>query len=175
MALEEPKYAVLAEAASYEVRDYGPYLVAEVDVRGQSADSTGFRTLAGYIFGDNQSGEKMQMTAPVESHVADDSDEITYAFVMESQYTMDTLPVPNNEEIRIREKPRRVVAAMTFSGRWTENNVNRHKQQFLADLAADGIEPLGIVELARYNSPFTPWFLRRNELIVPINWPAITP
>ena len=175
MALEEPKYAVLAEAASYELRDYEPYLVAEVDVRGQSADSRGFRTLAGYIFGDNQSSEKMQMTAPVESHVADDSDEITYAFVMESKYTVDTLPAPNNEKIRIREKPRRVVAAMRFSGRWTEKNVNRHKQQFLAELAADGIEPLGNVELARYNSPFTPWFLRRNELIVPINWPAVTP
>ena len=175
MALEEPKYAVLAEKAGYEVRDYEPYLVAEVDVRGQSADSRGFRTLAGYIFGDNQSSEKMQMTAPVESHVADDSDGITYAFVMESKYTMDTLPAPNNEEIRIREKPRRGEAAMRFSGRWTESNVNRHKQQLLEDLAADGIEPRGIAELARYNSPFMPWFLRRNEVIVPIDWPATTP
>ncbi len=175
MALEEPKYAVLAEAARYEVRDYEPYLVAEVDVRGQSADSRGFRSLAGYIFGDNESSEKMQMTAPVESRAADDSDGITYAFVMESKYAMDTLPAPNNEEIRIREKPRRIVAVVRFSGRWTEANVNRHKQQLLADLAADGVEPLGAVELARYNSPFTPWFLRRNEVIVPVSWPAPTP
>ncbi len=175
MALEEPKYAVLAEAAAYELRDYEPYLVAEVDVRGQSADSRGFRTLAGYIFGDNQSSEKMQMTAPVESHAAEDSDGRTYAFVMESKYTLDTLPVPNDKTIRIREKPQRVVAAVKFSGRWTEDNIERHKRQFLADLAADGIEPLGVVELARYNSPFTPWFLRRNELIVPVNWPAVAP
>ncbi len=175
MALEEPEYAVLFAADGYEVRDYEPYVVAEVDIHGPSADGRGFRTLAGYIFGDNQSGEKMQMTAPVESHEAGDSDGITYAFVMESKYTMETLPAPNNREIRIREKPRRVVAAMTFSGRWTEKNINRHKQRFLADLAADGIEPVGTVELARYNSPFTPWFLRRNELIVPVSWPSTTP
>lgn len=172
MALEEPEYEVLSETASYEIRRYEPYIIAEVDVGDRSADSQGFRTLAGYIFGDNAADAKMQMTAPVESRAAENSNQQTYAFVMEKKYTLDTLPAPNDERIRIREKPARVVAALRFSGRWTEKNVARHKRQLLADLETDRLAPLGGMELARYNSPFTPWFLRRNELIVPIDWPA---
>lgn len=175
VALEEPEYEVIAETAAYEVRRYQPYVVAEVDVRGKSADSQGFRALAGYIFGDNEASEKMQMTAPVESREADDGNDITYAFVMESKYTLDTLPNPNNERIRLRNKPSRVVAALRFSGRWTEANVAKHERQLLSALQADGITRLGRVELARYNSPFTPWFLRRNELMVAIDWPVDTP
>lgn len=175
VALEEPEYEVIAETAGYEVRRYQPYDVAEVDVRGKSADSQGFRALAGYIFGDNEASEKMQMTAPVESREADDGNDITYAFVMESKYTLETLPNPNNERIRLRNKPSRVVAALRFSGRWTEANVAKHERQLLSALQADGITRLGKVELARYNSPFTPWFLRRNELMVAIDWPVNTP
>ena len=175
VALEEPEYEVIAETAAYEVRRYQPYVVAEVDVRGKSADSQGFRALAGYIFGDNEASEKMQMTAPVESRETDDGNDITYAFVMESKYTLDTLPNPDNERIRLRNKPSRVVAALRFSGRWTEANVAKHERQLLSALQADGITRLGRVELARYNSPFTPWFLRRNELMVAIDWPVDTP
>jgi len=175
VALEEPEYEVIAETAAYEVRRYQPYVVAEVDVRGKSADSQGFRALAGYIFGDNEASQKMQMTAPVESRETDDGNDITYAFVMESKYTLDTLPNPNNERIRLRNKPSRVVAALRFSGRWTEANVAKHERQLLSALQADGITRLGRVELARYNSPFTPWFLRRNELMVAIDWPVDTP
>lgn len=170
MAIEEPEYEVLSENARYEIRRYEPYIVAEVDVAGRSADTEGFRTLAAFIFGDNSASEKMQMTAPVESRAAEQEERITYAFVMENKYTLETLPAPNNERIRIREKPGRVVAALRFSGRWSEENVSRHKRQLLQDLEADGMTTMGAVELARYNSPFTPWFLRRNELIVPIDW-----
>lgn len=175
MAIEEPEYEVLAETPAYEVRRYEPYVVAEVDVQGRSADSQGFRTLASYIFGDNQGSQKMAMTAPVESRDAEAKDAITYGFVMESKYTLDTLPSPNNERIRIREKPMRVVAVRRFSGRWSENNIAGHERALLQSLASDDIEVAGAVELARYNGPFTPWFLRRNELIVPVKWPPATP
>ena len=171
MAIEEPEYDLLAEGAGYEIRRYEPYVVAEVDVRGKSPDTQGFRTLAGYIFGDNQSSEKMQMTAPVESRKAEQGDATTYGFVMESKYTLETLPAPNNERIRIREKPAREVAVLRFSGRWTRSNIARHERELLDALKGDGIEVLGDVELARYNGPFTPWFMRRNELIVLIDWP----
>lgn len=175
VALEEPEYEVIAEAAGYEVRRYQPYVVAEVDVRGRSADSQGFRTLASFIFGDNTASEKMQMTAPVESRKADDSNDTTYAFVMESKYTLDTVPKPNDERIQLREKPSRVVAVLRFSGRWTDGNVAKHERELLSNLQADGITPLGKVELARYNSPFTPWFVRRNEVIVAVEWPVGSP
>lgn len=173
MAIEEPEFKLLAEAQDYEVRKYEPYLVAEVDVSGKSADSQGFRTLAGFIFGDNASSEKMQMTAPVESRESEQSDSVTYGFVMEEKYTLETLPSPNDKRIRVREKPARIVAVRRFSGRWTDTNFSRHEGVLLESLRADGIETVGEVELARYNGPFTPWFMRRNEVMVPIKWPAV--
>lgn len=172
MALEEPQYEVLAETAGYEIRRYDNYVVAEVDVHGESADSQGFRTLASYIFGDNERSEKMQMTAPVESREAGGQEGTTYSFVMERKYTLDSLPAPNDERIRVREKPVRIVAVRRFSGRWSRKNVVRHERDLLDALMADGVVVLGETELARYNSPFTPWFMRRNELIVPIDWEA---
>lgn len=171
MALEEPEFRVLAATPDYEIRSYEPYVVAEVDVRGQSADSQGFRTLAGFIFGDNKNNEKMAMTAPVESRDADEGDAVTYTFVMEDKYTLETLPTPNDERIRIREKAARIVAVRRFSGRWTEKNMANHETELLESLEEDTVETSGAVELARYNGPFTPWFMRRNELIVPVNWP----
>ncbi len=166
MALEEPKFEVLASTPEYEVRRYMPYLVAEIDISGDGADNRAFRMLAGYIFGDNDKREKMNMTAPVESYGG-----ATFAFVMEDRYTMATLPNPSNDRIRLRERPVRIVAVRRFSGRWTDGNIGRHERLLLQDLEADDIKVLGPVQLARYNSPFTPWFLRRNEVVVPIHWP----
>ncbi|NNF41249.1 MAG: heme-binding protein [Woeseiaceae bacterium] len=170
MAAEEPKYQSLARTESYEVRRYIPYLVAEVDVAGKARDRQGFRALAGFIFGDNDGGKKMQMTVPVQSRAAAADDASTYAFVMESKYRMETLPRPNNPNVRIRETLERIVAVRRFSGRWTRGAIAAHEQALLRDLANDGIKTTGPVELARYNGPMTPWFLRRNEVMVPIRW-----
>ncbi len=161
MALEEPQYEVLTRDGDIEFRQYEPYIVAEVTV---SQDNQAFRILAGYIFGDNAEQKKMQMTAPVERRDRD------HAFVMESKYSMDALPEPNDERIRLRERPARIVAVREFSGRWSERSFARHERALLEQLASMGIETTGEPELARYNSPFTPWFLRRNEIIVPVNW-----
>jgi hypothetical protein len=163
MAIEEPDYEVLTSAGDIEFRHYSPYIVAEVTVSGDAADRRAFQILAGYIFGDNASREKMSMTAPVETRGAD------YAFVMESKYTMETLPAPVDERVQLRRKAPRIVAVRQFSGRWTEKNISRHRQALLDELADLGVETTGDPELARYNSPFTPWFLRRNEIIVPVN------
>ena len=167
MALEEPTFEVIAEFDDIEIRRYDPYIVAEVDVPD---GNSGFRALAGYIFGDNEQGEKMQMTAPVESRVSDVPDRYTYSFVMERKYTLDTLPRPENDEIRLLERPERVVAVRRFSGRWTDRNFRRHLDKLLQALEKEGIEPVGEPEQARYNSPFTPSFLRRNEVIIPVEW-----
>jgi hypothetical protein len=163
VAIEEPEYEVLAEVGDVEFRHYAPYLVAEVTVSGNAADRRAFQLLAGYIFGKNDTGEKMEMTAPVETRGNE------YAFVMERKYSMDTLPVPDDERVQLRNKPARTVAVRRFSGRWSERNFDRHREALLDDLAALGVETTGEPELARYNSPFTPWFLRRNEIIVPVD------
>ena len=167
MALEEPKFEIIAEFGDVEIRRYAPYVVAEVDVPD---DSSGFRKLAGYIFGGNDQGEKMAMTAPVESRQSGLQDNTTYSFVMERKYTLDTLPTPDDAKIRLLERPERVVAVRRFSGRWTDKNFRNHRDKLLQALETNGILPAGPAEQARYNSPFTPSFLRRNEVIIPVEW-----
>ena len=186
-ALEEPKYSVLKEYENFEIRNYASYLVAEVDIEG-SYNKTGneaFRILAGYIFGDNQSSTKMNMTAPVESEAIQSSERMnmtapvfsnknvngyTYRFVMESKYTQETLPVPNNSKIRITEIKDRVMAVISFSGRWSQKNFEKHEQILVNDLKNEGIGVASEAIYARYNAPFTPWFLRRNEIMFEIEY-----
>ena len=190
MAYEQPEYRVDRQAEEYEIRVYEPYLVAEVDVEGEfdDAGNKAFRLLADYIFGANRAQEKMSMTAPVESRPTDDDEDkgermnmtapvssapkdantYTYAFVMESKYTKETLPQPVNPVIRIRELPARTMAVRRFSGFWSESNYDRNEKALLEAVAADGLRTVGQPVFARYNAPFVPWFLRRNEVMVEI-------
>lgn len=173
MAIEEPQFEVIHVTDDYEIRRYAPYIVAEVDVPGDMGDAgnRAFRILAGYIFGDNAPGEKMQMTAPVVSDAPrTDRDVYTYAFVMESRYSMDTLPAPADPRIRLIQKPAQVVAARSYSGRWTEDNYLRHEISLVSALTIDGHAMRNEPFLARYDSPFKPWFLRRNEVLVELDW-----
>lgn len=187
MALEEPRYRVVERHPDFELREYAPYVVAEVDVSGDldNADGKAFRILAGYIFGDNEAAEKMEMTAPVESRsakrsekmamtapvtasVADTQGMMTYPFVMESKYTLETLPRPIDQRIRIREVPARTVAVRGYSGRWTEKNYLQHQESLQSALRAQGIQAVGAPTLARYNSPFSLPFMRRNEVMIQV-------
>ena len=176
MAIEEPEFEVLQSNDDYEVRMYAPHIVAEVDVEGDDGDPgrAAFRILAGYIFGDNEAETKMSMTAPVTSQAGGESDRelYTYAFFMESEYTMETLPKPIDARIRLVEKPARVVAARRYSGSWSTSNYQKNESVLMAALANDGVVLSGEPYLARYNSPFTLWFMRRNELLVEIEWPS---
>ncbi|RZV36421.1 MAG: heme-binding protein [Chromatiales bacterium] len=190
MAIEEPAYDVLVTADDYEIRRYAPYIVAEVDVDGdmKKSGNDAFRILAGYIFGDNEPGEKMAMTAPVTTKPAgqgqrmnmtapvlsspaeDATEAYTCAFVMESRFSMESLPKPLDSRIRLVEIPTRVVAARRYSGSWSNKNFLKNQDTLLAALQGDGVVLSGQPWLARYNSPITPWFLRRNEVLVEIEW-----
>lgn len=192
MAIEEPKYEVLGSTVDYEVRRYDSYIVAETDVEGtyKTAGNKAFRILAGYIFGDNQASEKMAMTAPVESRPADESVKMkmtapvasspsereagfyTYSFVMENKYSLETLPIPNDPRIRIRVIPERTIAVHRYSGSWSESNYAKHERMLLDALAEDKVSTRGAPVSARYNAPFTPWFMRRNEIMVEIDGDA---
>ena len=192
MAIEEPKYEVLSSTEDYELRRYDAYIVAETDVEGtyKSTGNQAFRILAGYIFGDNQASEKMAMTAPVESRPAEQSVNMnmtapvssspadgeagtyTYSFVMERKYSLDALPVPNDPRVRIRVVPERTVAVHRYSGSWSESNYAKHERKLLDALSNDGISTRGAPVSARYNAPFTPWFMRRNEVMIEIDGEA---
>jgi hypothetical protein len=189
VALEEPEFAVVDSFESFEVRRYAPYLVAEVDVAGTlgSSGNTAFGILADYIFGSNASDTRMKMTAPVESSPDAPLDEPafsearsskpgewTYAFVMERRYSRDSLPEPNDGRIRIEERPARTMAARRFSGRWTAANVARNEAALIAAVEEAGLKVVGVPVLARYDAPFMPWFLRRNEILVRVEPVAAT-
>ena len=190
-SLEQPRYQVVAQSKDYEVRKYDPYIVAETQTRGtfETSGSEAFQILAGYIFGKNQSGEKMSMTAPVESNresgtsmkmtspvlsapgAREGSNEdgiYRYRFVMESKFTMNTLPQPLDTRIQIKQIEPRLVAVRRYSGSWGQSAYQKNEALLEKALKRDGRRPVGDPEFARYNAPFTPSFLRRNEVLIEI-------
>ncbi len=194
MAIEEPNYEIIETSGDFELRRYEPYLVAEVDVSGgiNKAGNRAFRILAGYIFGDNEAatemamtspvearsadrGEKMSMTAPVTSTRSGSDEQTTVAFVMEQGYSIETLPVPNDQRIRIREVPERLMAVRRYSGRWTDANYQKQKGLLIEALSDATLETVGEPILARYNSPFSLPMVRRNEVMLEVSTASSQP
>ena len=186
-SLETPRYTVSKVKGSCELRSYQAHLVASVSVDGDFDDASraGFRALAGYIFGGNTSkasiamtapvsvapergeGERIAMTAPV-SMSASGSGRWVVTFSMPSKYTLETLPTPKDERVKLSEQAGDQVAAIVFSGIASESNLTRHEALLRAWIKEEGLRADGPMVIARYNDPFTlPWN-RRNELIIPV-------
>ena len=185
MAIEEPKYTLIEKSDAFELRAYAPKIIAETIVSGDldDASSAGFKLIAGYIFGNNTSrsggNEKISMTAPVTTEAKSEKISMTAPvtmeqtdgkwrmhFVMPSQYTMETLPKPNNPAVILREIPTSNYAVIQFSWFAGEEKVAKKTAELMAWLGSKNITPTGKPELARYNPPWTPPFLRRNEVMV---------
>ncbi|MEM8775790.1 MAG: heme-binding protein [Pseudomonadota bacterium] len=166
-AVEKPKYKVEAADGDFEVRQYPELVVAQVERGGsrQLAARNAFSPLASYIFAKNRSGEKIAMTAPVTQEPSDDG--WTVSFIMPAGRTLDDLPVPA-QDVRLAEVEPRLVAAVRFSGRWTDERFAKQASRLKEWVEARGLTPVGDVEFAYYNDPFTPAFLRRNEVMVEI-------
>lgn len=178
----EPIYRLEQHTGAYDIRVYEPYLVAEVIVRGpaESASSDGFRLLAAYIFGANRGDHKLEMTTPVTQTpvTLPMTAPVTQSpavggflvrFVMPAGYTLATLPVPNDQRVKLREVPPQRMAVRRYSGRWTEENYAQHLAELRASLAAAGRSAHGEPILARYNAPYVLPFLRRNEVWLPLD------
>ena len=188
MAYESPTYRVVDRFGEIEIREYEPYLVAETTVDGglEGAGNRGFRILAKYIFGDNQGKRKIAMTTPMSQEITEGTkismtapvtqekagDEYRIQFMMPAEYSREELPEPNDPRIAIREIPARRFAAVRYSGTWSKRNYQEHLEKLLATLNAEGYEPLGEPVWARYNPPFMPWFLRRNEILTAFRAPG---
>jgi len=187
MASEQPGYRVVQKLEDFEIREYAAYLVAETEVSGtrESAGNAGFRVLAAYIFGKNRGEKKIAMTAPVtqaEGQRIAMTAPVTQArregeagaapwviqFMMPSGYTLETLPEPLDPAIRFRQVPARRVAVVTYSGRWAESLYLEHLSRLREAMLRQGLEPAGEPVWARYDPPFMPWFLRRNEILIEV-------
>lgn len=183
MATEEAKYTVVKTENRFEIRDYDAHVLAEVMVEGtlEEAGSKAFNSLFRYISGDNHSSDKVAMTAPVSQQVAGQKIDMTapvgqqavndkwaVSFMMPASYTLETLPVPDDNNIILRQVPARRIAAVRYSGFWSKKNYLENKTQLETWINENKLSIVGDAVWARYNAPFTPWFLRRNEILIPI-------
>lgn len=163
--VEIARYQVIEAQGPMEIRAYPALTVAEVTRTGtrDQAVRSGFGPLARYIFAREREGEKIAMTAPVTQKSEDGS--WTIQFIMPSGYTLDSLPKPAGTDVRLREIPATRRAAIRFSGWWSDE-LFRAKDAALREwLEGKGLETAGTPVFAYYNDPFTPGFLRRNEIL----------
>jgi hypothetical protein len=188
MAYEEAKYTVIMRDGSFELRQYEPHIVAETIVEGDfdGAGNEGFRRLFKYISGENQKKQAISMTAPVSQDANSEKIAMTapvnqertgaqwrIAFLMPSEYTMETLPQPLDPKVLLKKLPAHRMAAITYSGTWSKKRYEEKKALLDAFIQKQNWRPLGEPVFARYNSPFTLWFLRRNEVMVPVEGPDV--
>ena len=169
--VETPSYEVIREIDGVEIRLYPGLILATVMGEGGGAP---FRRLFQYISGDNSGKSKISMTAPVltperiEMTAPVISEGYSMSFIVPSKYTMETVPTPNDERIRIQEVPERKLAVVRFRGWAREGSVEKQKARLISVLQGKGVETVGEPFLMRYNSPWTPGFMRRNELGIEI-------
>jgi hypothetical protein len=187
MATEEPEFTVLFQEENLEIREYEPRIIAHVKANGDfdDASSKGFKMLADFIFGNNtinNSSKKISMTAPVSASISskkismtapviaeNNNNEWSIAFVMPKEFTMETLPVPNNQNIEITGLPKEKFAVVVFSGLVRESSYNKKVNLLNEFIKKKKLTPLSSIQIARYNPPWTLPFFRRNELMVKID------
>ena len=180
--VEKPDYKVIQSEQNIEIRQYEPMIIAEVEVDGKREDAIrdGFRLLADYIFGNNtvqqvismtapvqqKENQKIAMTAPVQQQSMGKSWRMS--FVMPSKYKLDSLPVPNNNRVRLKEILTKKFVVIEFSGTNSNENVTKHENQLMNYIEANQINIIGSPKYAFYNAPWTLPFLRRNEVMIEI-------
>ncbi|MER1973217.1 SOUL family heme-binding protein [Psychrobacter alimentarius] len=191
MAIEEPSYTVLSQVEDFELRRYDEQLVAQTWVSGDqdTASRQGFKILADYIFGNNtapsgesskismtapvtmqsdnlngQASQKIAMTAPVS--MQQNNGKWRVQFTMPSQYTMQTLPKPNNPDVKIVQVPAQTYGVIKFSGLAGSKKVAKKTEMLKSWMQTQKLVITGTPELARYNPPWTLPFMRRNEVMM---------
>ena len=178
-AVEEAEYRVVGTLPGIELRQYAAYTVAEVVVGGsaEEAGSQAFPILAGYIFGKNKGERKLAMTAPVTQAAVPVKLDMTapvtqvaapggflVQFVLPKGVTAASAPEPLDPRVQLRDVMPAEVAVIRYSGFWSDSNYDEHLARLETGLRAAGVAWEGEPIYSRYNAPFTPWFLRRNEI-----------
>ena len=169
--LEEPEYEVLRKYDKFEVRRYEKSIQARLLTQGDgwSGSSGGFRRIAGYIFGGNQSNQRIAMTAPVQMWDTDDGSMMS--FTMPSEHSIEDLPSPNDKGVEIAGVDEYVVAVLSFSGFSRTSKARRLMAKLESLVRNEGMVADGSPILAVYDNPGTTLpFMRRNEIHLPLEW-----
>jgi len=182
-ALESAAYETLLSEGAFELRRYSSQIRVETEVEGsfKRAGNQAFKNLFGYISGENTVQQEIAMTAPVSQ---DSSEKIAMTtpvsqdlsesgvwrvgFLIPAQYTADTVPVPTNPAVSLRVVPPQDMVAVRYSGTWSDENYQEHLQSLQTWMKEKGLAATGSPTWARYDPPFKPWFLRRNEILIPV-------
>ena len=187
MATDEPEFKLILKEDKFEIREYAPKIIAQVEVFGDfdEASSKGFKVLADYIFGNNKSKDgnsRIEMTAPVEMEplsqkinmtkpVLTEGNDNTWivSFIMPNEFTLETLPEPNNKNIKILSIPKEKYAVIVFSGLVRESSYQEKEKLLNQFIKEKKLKSSGEIKIARYNPPWTLPFFRRNELMLKVN------
>ena len=166
-AIEEPTYSLVVawDDPDVEIRDYNSRIL--VTTQMNEGQNTGFRVLAGYIFGGNEKEQEIAMTAPVQRTMPGIED-AEMAFLVPREYSIEELPTPDDTRVQFREEPAYRAAVIRFSGWVNDQKAERYWQTLSTFLKEQGIQPLGDPTVNQYNPPWTPPFMRRNEIIVAV-------
>ena len=179
-AAEEPPYRLVLQEGSFEIRDYPGLALAEVMAPGDrnSAAYSGFRTLAGYIFGGNARSQSIEMTAPVIELRSGATAGMTgpssepqgwvISFVMPRGLSLEALPKPNDKTVTLRQSRPTRFAVVRFSGHAEDDSIAAKTAELRAFVAAKGLNAIGPPAIAQYDPPWTLWFMRRNEIMIPV-------
>ena len=187
MATDEPEFRLILKVDKFEIREYSPKIIAQIEVFGDfdDASSKGFKILADYIFGNNTSADgnsRIEMTAPVEMEPLPQKINMTkpvltegsdnnwiVSFIMPNEFTLATLPKPNNKSIKILSLPKEKYAVIVFSGLVRESSYQEKETLLNQFIEEKKLKTSGEIKIARYNPPWTLPFFRRNELMIKIN------
>lgn len=167
---ETQPYQIIKTEKDFEVRLYPEATMATVSMHAKSykeLSSAGFRKLASFIFGGNQSKKSIAMTSPV--HMDINNSESSMSFVMPSNYTKDNLPKPNDSSITIETTAKEYIAAIKFGGFANDEEIKKYATKLENALKANGIDYHGNFRFLGYNAPYE-LLNRRNEVIVGVDW-----
>jgi hypothetical protein len=169
-SIEKQKYRLVSSAEDYEIRYYPPAMLATVYSTANSyrqISTPGFRTLAGFIFGGNESNSKIAMTSPVHMDINDSVSAMS--FVMPSKYDEQSLPLPRDSRVKLEKSRAEYVAVLRFGGYANDAKIARYSGKLRSALEKNGISYSGNFRFLGYNPPFQ-FIGRKNEIIVSVNW-----
>ena len=170
-AIESLGFERIDQLGGVEVRIYERHLLASVDVNSsfKEAGNAAFQPLFRYISGRNADEQKIAMTAPViQSASRKDDAAWTVSFVMPASLLKTGAPRPKTEQVKIVERSEQLIAALPYSGSWRVGLFEENKKELIQQLERSPYSICGEVMWARHNAPFTPWFLKKNEVLVPV-------